>query len=72
MPDINFSVGTNAVNMAHDTALVEALLTVVRRSNGRGYMGQYDGRVDTVTRTFLGLTVASTGSFLVELRKAGV
>jgi hypothetical protein len=37
--------------MPHDVALVEALLCVVRRTNGRPYMTQYDGRSDTAERT---------------------
>ena len=44
MPNVSFSVGHNATNMPHDVALVEALLCVVRRTNGRPYMTQYDGR----------------------------
>ena len=50
MPNVTFSVGHNAINMSHDVALVEALLCVVRRTNGRAYMTQYDGRSDTATR----------------------
>jgi hypothetical protein len=51
MPDIKSSVGDGAVNQAHDIAMVQAMLRVVKTAKGQPYLaGNYDGAFGNQTR----------------------
>ena len=65
MPDIKDSVGEGGRNLAHDVALVQAMLRVVKNAKGTPYLGgNYDGVYGPQTK-------AAITSFQTENKLAG-